>query len=203
MRKMAISINTLAELGLDTDTALGYTGGLERYISAIQRYYNNYEKNRSKVEEFFSAGDYENYMITVHALKSNSRMIGAMDMGKCFEDLEMASRNGDTDFIRAHHAEIVDAYTALIERIRPVGEADAVVAADEISGEEARKVADELLTALDDFDDELATELAKKLTGYPFRPTQKELMKQVIDQIADFMYDEAADLVREVVPAIE
>ena len=76
---------------------------------------------------------------------------------------------------------------------------DTVKPADEISAEEALTTANKLLAALDDFDDELSKELALKLTGYPFRITQKELLTQAIGYINDFLYDEAAEKIREII----
>ena len=57
--------------------------------------------------------------------------------------------------------------------------------------------------ALDDFDDELSLELAKKLLGYPFRITQRDKLNEAIALIEDFMYDEAADIIRDIEPTIE
>ena len=73
----------------------------------------------------------------------------------------------------------------------------------EISGEEARQTADKLLAALDDFDDEEAKRLAKILSGYPFRMTQADKLKEAVSFIEDFMYDEAADIIRQIVSTIE
>ena len=97
--------------------------------------------------------------------------------------------------IEVLHGDDVLAYGEVIDIIRPIGEAESVFVPGELSGDEAKKTADELLSALDDFDDERSSELANKLTGYPFRITQKEKLKKAIDLIADFLYDEAADLI--------
>ena len=200
---MGFEMTVLAEAGLDTQAGLGYTGTAEKYISAVQRFYNNYEKNSKAVYEYFLSGDYENYMITVHALKSNAKMLGASELSGYFEALENAAREGNTDYISDHTADVMTAYENLVERLKPVGEMTQVHAADEISAEEARSVADKLLEALDDFDDDLSKELAAKLSGYPFRLTQKELLKKAAGFIDDFMYDEAADIIKEIVPARE
>ena len=68
---------------------------------------------------------------------------------------------------------------------------------------EAKETASKLLEALDDFDDDLSMELAEKLTGYPFRMTQKGKLKEAVGLIGEFMYDEAAELIKEIMPAIE
>ncbi|MCR5267634.1 MAG: Hpt domain-containing protein [Lachnospiraceae bacterium] len=196
-------MNTLSELGLDVSAGMSFTGGRDRYLSALQRYYKSYDANREKVESALSSSDIENYTILVHALKSNSKMIGAADLGGLFEELEMAGKAGDTDKIRALTQKALADYQALHEKLRPVGEMEQVQAAGEISGDVAKETAEALLAALDDFDDELSAKLAAKLSGYPFRITQKTKLKEATDYISDFMYDEAAALIREILPAIE
>jgi len=200
---MEYDFSWLGGLGIDPETGISYTGGKDRYLSALQRFYKGYEKNRAKVEDFFSKKDIENYMITVHALKSNAKMIGAADLSTGFERLEGAARDGDTDVIEGETASVLDRYAALVEGLTPVGEAEKVTAADEISAEEARETVRALLAALDDFDDEAAAVLVKKLSGYPFRLTQKELCKKAEAMIGDFLYEEAAAVIQELSGAIE
>lgn len=193
----------MKEVGLDTGTGISYTGNTEKYISAVQRFYKNYKKNRAKAEEYFAAKDYESYMITVHALKSNAKMIGATNLAGYFEALENAAREQETETIEELTPLVLKEYAALIEKLKPVGEIGEVKPADEITTEEAKKAVVELLAALDDFDDERAKELAKKLSGYPFRITQAGKLNEAIAFIEDFLYDEAAVLIKEILPAIE
>ena len=161
------------------------------------------KKNREKIAEYRSDGDYENYMITVHALKSNSRMIGASALGSAFEALENAARNGDVQKIESDTDKTLSMYKDLIEALKPIENMGDVRASDEISGDVARDTVEALLAALDDFDDDLAKALIKKLDGYPFRITQKNRLKEAADLIEDFMYEDAAEIIKEIVPAIE
>lgn len=200
---MNSDITWLAEAGLDIKSGIGYTGEEDKYLSAIRRFYSNYEKNREKIMEYYSAKDYESYMITVHALKSNARMIGASELSSAFERLEKAARDGDVAAIDTLTESTLDSYRSLIDRLKPIEELGEVRAVDEISGEVAKQTADKLLEALDDFDDDLSKELAGKLSGYPFRLTQKEMLKKASAYIDDFMYDEAAEIVKEIYAAIE
>lgn len=200
---MGIEMIQIAEMGLDVKSGLEYTGGEQKYISAIQRFYKNYEKNRKKVEELYEDKDYDNYMVTVHALKSNARMIGANDLSKGFEGLEGASREKDAYYLDRHTNQVLDAYGKLIKKMKPLSEMEEVHASDEISADEARDISKKLLEALDDFDDRLSSELAKKLSGYPFRVTQRDKLKEAVSLIEDFMYDDAADIIREISSAIE
>jgi HPt (histidine-containing phosphotransfer) domain-containing protein len=197
------NLTLLSEIGLDTQAGISFTGSPEKYISAIQRFFKSFEKNRDKTRSFFEAKDYENFTITVHALKSNSRMIGATELGKRFESLELAGKSGDAAFIEANTEGTLADYAALVEKLEPVGAAASVKPADELSADQARDVAAQLLDALDDFDDELAKSLTEKLSGYPFRITQAGMLKEAKDLITDFLYDEAADLIRQITQTIE
>ncbi len=200
---MGMDILWMKEAGLDTEAGIGYTGSEEKYVSAVQRFYRNYEKNRAKVEEAFNSKDNESLKITVHALKSNAKMIGANTLSGCFESLEAAAGSNDTDVIKSLTPVVMRDYKLLIEKLDPVSKLGEVHAADEISAQTALKTVGELLEALDDFDDDLSKQLATKLAGYPFRMTQADKLKEAIAYIDDFMYDEAAQLIREIGQTIE
>ncbi|MBR6451263.1 MAG: hypothetical protein IKS87_01035, partial [Lachnospiraceae bacterium] len=141
-------LNQLTAYGINIQTGMQYTGGREKYISALQRYYKSHDANKEKVEAFLAAKDMENYSIIVHALKSNSRMIGEDALGGLFEELELAAKAGDTDLVMARTSAAIKRYDAVVEYLKPLGEMEQVKASDEISGEEAKKTAEELLAAL-------------------------------------------------------
>ncbi len=200
---MEFDFSILKENGISVTEGISYTGGNEKYVSALQRYFRGYESNKKALEDFLSAGDMENYSIKVHSLKSNSRMIGASALGDAFEELELASKDGDADLVNSKTHLALDLYARVIDAIRPFGEMEKVTAGDEITAEEAKETAEKLLEALDDFDDDLSAELATKLGGYPFRITQRQKLKEAAGLISDFMYDEAAELIKEIIPTIE
>ena len=200
---MDYDISKLEEYGVDTEVGLEYTGGYNKYISALQRFYKSYESNRAKLDETLSSGNITDFTIYVHALKSNARMIGAVELSSMFEELELAGRDGNSEAITKAAPDTIERYKRLIEQLRPIGEAKKVTAADEISAEEARETAGKLLEALDDFDDELSLKLATKLKGYPFRITQRDMLEQAVNNIEDFLYDEAAEIIRDISETIE
>lgn len=200
---MDIDISFLENIGLDTKSGMEYTGGRDKYIVMLQRFYKNFEKNRDRLDEYYASSDLENYMIVVHALKSNAIMIGASDLGSSFEQLEKASREGDITFVQEHTAPALAAYKDLIEKLKPIGDVEQVHVPGEIDGNEAKKVAEDLMKALDDFDDTLSKELAAKLMCYPFRFTQRDRLGEAIGFIDDFMYDEALEIIKEIYPNIE
>lgn len=200
---MEFNLNQLTALGVDTKTGMEYTGNQDKYLSALQRFYKSSASNRTKINEFLENKDMENFAITVHALKSNARMIGAETLAKGFETLEQASKEQDIDKVNAEIKPVMQRYEGLLLAIQPLGEMETVKAAGELTADEAKETADKLLAALDEFDDELSSDLVQKLSGYPFRITQKGKLREAADLIGDFCYEEAAELIREIIPAIE
>ena len=67
---------------------------------------------------FYSKDDLENYTIKVHALKSSSRQIGAMELGDKAEALEKAGHNEDWDFIRSNTSDTLALYKELLNELK-------------------------------------------------------------------------------------
>ncbi len=200
---MEFDLSFLNDKGIDTVLGTEYTGSRGKYLSALKRYYSNYEDNRNKLDCFYENGDLENLRIQVHALKSNSEMVGATTLSQEFEAMEKAADEGNTSYIANNIKSLLLHYGEFVELLSPIGTADIEKPADEISAETAKDISSELLTYLDDYDDEKSMELAKKLSGYPFRLRQKEELNKAIKLIADFNYDDAADIIRDITKAIE
>ena len=184
---MDFDINTLAGEGIDISTGTGYTGSKEKYISALQRFFKSSAGNKEKISAHMANRDLESLMITVHALKSNSKMIGALGLSSMFEALELASKNGDLDTVEATLPKTLEEYERILTLLTPLGQMDTLMASGEIGAKEALKTAS----------------LVKKLAGYPFRITQREKLKTAAEYIGQFMYDEAVELIRQIIPAIE
>ncbi|MCR5405407.1 MAG: hypothetical protein K6E88_01355 [Lachnospiraceae bacterium] len=200
---MEFNINRLEEYGVDPGTGIEYTGNYEKYINTLKRYNKSYEENRSRVVKALAAMDIDDYTIIVHSLKSNSRMIGAGELSTRFETLELAARAGNTSVLISDTPAVLDIYDTLIRQLAPLDEDDETAAATLISAEEAHKTVDELLYALDEFDDELSSKLVLKLSGYPFGDKEREKVDKVIGYISEFMYDEAADIIKQIAAAIK
>ena len=72
----------------------------------------------SSLEQFFDAKDWENYRITLHALKSTSLTIGAVALSEEAKALEMAAKNGDESYILSHHQAVMEQYINLLNSLK-------------------------------------------------------------------------------------
>ena len=102
---------------LDARAGLGYCAGSEGiYTEALKSYAVG--KLRDEIEECYEDEDWKKYGIKVHALKSTSLNIGAVELSEFAKALETASRNGDTAFIKAQHENIMKEYDEILANLR-------------------------------------------------------------------------------------
>uniref|UniRef100_UPI00298DF850 hybrid sensor histidine kinase/response regulator n=1 Tax=Treponema sp. TaxID=166 RepID=UPI00298DF850 len=77
---------------LDVERAVEMAGGLDNYLVVARTFYSSIIDIASGIEDFFKMNDIKNYTIQVHALKSSARIIGAQDLSKKAEYLEMLGK---------------------------------------------------------------------------------------------------------------
>ena len=108
------SINTAAGLKNCMDDA-GF------YIEILGEFRDNSGDRKTNLNSAFERNDVQSYRIYVHSLKSAARTIGAEELSALAERLEFAARDGSTDFIAAHHAELLERLDAALEDILSAG----------------------------------------------------------------------------------
>ena len=73
---------------LDYEEAIKRLGSEELIARALEEFYRAAGENANEIESLFESGDYENYTIKVHALKSTAASIGAKDLSAIAARLE-------------------------------------------------------------------------------------------------------------------
>lgn len=107
--------------GLDVDMGLSYCGQDEDFYGAILRDYIQSGRD-IELHAFYEAGDWENYRTKVHALKSTSLTIGAVQLSEAAKALEMAAKSGDIDYIQSNHQKAMELYADLINSMKEIPE---------------------------------------------------------------------------------
>ncbi len=106
--------------GIDAAVALKNSGSEESFLSVLGIFYESYGSKSQEIEKYFESQDWENYTIKVHALKSSSRLVGAMGLGNDAEALEMAGKISDVAFITEHHGALMSEYKTVWEALTPM-----------------------------------------------------------------------------------
>ena len=112
---------SLRSAGLDPQTGLRYCQNDESfYRSLLAEYAQEAKEKAPGLQRFYAEGDWKNYAILAHALKSTSKMIGASALSEQAARLEAASSAGDADALRKEHEDMLVRYQGLSRRILAV-----------------------------------------------------------------------------------
>ena len=107
---------------LDLDSGLSYCGDEEDYMEALSMYLGSAEKKAEEIEKYWAARDIKNTTIKVHALKSSSRAIGALELGEFAARLEKAGNSGDSDMLDKELVELISRYRQLARDLEPLND---------------------------------------------------------------------------------
>ena len=106
--------------GIDSAVALKNSGSEESFLTVLQIFYDSYASKSEEINGYYDSKDWENYTIKVHALKSSSRLVGALHLGDGAEALEMAGKNNDIDYITSHNEELMNEYRTVWDALTPM-----------------------------------------------------------------------------------
>ncbi len=192
---------------LDKLIHVNVSKGLENSLKDIEMYRtllsSFISSNRPETfKEQLDSHDLAAYQISVHALKSSARYIGAeelSDLAKHFEDLArdreeqeiLDNKDGLEELLDTVLQEIQE---ALDEAENIPDDTDDAEGGEEISKEEAVEKLDHIVELLQDMDTEEAEDALKEFTGYAGIPAEaRKEVKKALTLVGDFDYDEAAE----------
>ena len=141
--------------------AVENAGGFENWLRVTKTFAASIEEKLAEIQDYFAKGDYKNFTIQVHALKSAARIIGAEKLSAMAEELENA---GNT---LQKTPELLDIYRSYIPLLEPVKnyESESVGEERETSPEEIESIRNTMLEACQDCDlaamEDAFTELKK------------------------------------------
>ena len=104
---------------LDVKTGLGYCMESKMFYTEMLNDFSDGKKDE-ELAEFLQKEDWDNYRITVHALKSNAKTIGALELSEEARIQEMSAKEKRTEEVAANHQALAEHYKRLQNRIRTV-----------------------------------------------------------------------------------
>ena len=125
----------LREAGIRTEDGLRFCDGSETlYRTVLAEFLDSAEEKKQKLRQYYSAGDWENYSILVHSLKSSSRTIGAQALSEAAAALEKAARESDTDSLSRlnepmmrQYCRLTDTLEAWLRSVKQVPDTDEIL----------------------------------------------------------------------------
>ncbi|MBP5174282.1 MAG: response regulator [Treponema sp.] len=103
--------------GISLHTAMQNCGSPDVFMVAVREYYTNIKKRADDIERFARTKDFKNYTIQVHALKSSSRLIGALELSEQAAYLEKCGDEQNEAEINAKTADMLTLYRSYIDKL--------------------------------------------------------------------------------------
>ncbi len=101
----------LVRAGIDVQMGLDYCCGDEGfYLEMLRMFSQQSEGKRDEIIALYGAENWTDYAVKVHALKSTALTIGAKELSEWARLLERAGKNGDIQYIRDNHDQLLRMY---------------------------------------------------------------------------------------------
>lgn len=102
--------------GMDVDVALTNCGGSQVLEQVLIEYYNAIPERAATIERYAASGDWKNYTVAVHALKSTSRLIGVLSLSEEAAHLEHCGDIAQGRIAGASAASVEEALREIAEK---------------------------------------------------------------------------------------
>lgn len=167
--------------GLNTKAALKLLGSEKIFWAALKDYYSVIRKKAEQIRQLEQNGDWKNYTIEVHALKSSSKQIGALELSALAADMEEAGNAGDVERIHQHTPSLIHQYLKYDQILSPYFTSDtaASVAKHTISPDQLQQIFRSLRTAMEDLDMDSMDAAMYEMSRYHFEGWQQDLYEQL------------------------
>ena len=178
---------------IDTAQGIKHCGNEESYLQALTTYAGSVNALAEETEGYLLSGDIRNFTVKVHALKSTSRVIGAMKLGDLAEKLEAAGHTNNTAFIADRTDELLERCRALGELLSPLTESGSLplISAEQL--DEAYTLIREFLSVADY---ESAIQIISELGDYSFPENEKTRCEALIKAAGQFDYDKMNEIMK-------
>ncbi len=177
---------------LDVNSGLIHCGSREAYMATLKMYLEAAPRNAEEIERYWSVRDIKNTTIKVHALKSTSRVIGALKLGDFAAQLEKAGDSGDTETLEKELGELLSQYRELAEELEPLSDIKSNEESDTrplITEEDMKEAYTAILEFCASYDFDSVVNVVESLDDYRFpeeEATRFEAVKKAVD---NFDYD--------------
>ncbi|MBQ6840963.1 MAG: hypothetical protein IJO63_02455 [Bacilli bacterium] len=103
---MNSKLTFLTEKGIDVNTGLSYLGDESMYNDILLDFKNGFIEQMNGIKNAYETSDHQNYVILVHALKSNCKTLGIMSLAELAYNHEMKGKENDIAYINEHINEL-------------------------------------------------------------------------------------------------
>ncbi len=188
--------------GIDVKEGLKNFGTWEAFIEILGDYYKLIESKAHKIENCIEDGMIREYTIEVHGLKSASRIIGATELSKQFEELERLGNAENITEIQTKTPEVLTLYRSYKKILEPYGRKPEANL-KEVSLEELVLYVQGIKEAIAGFDLDTADAAMKQLEACRIPECCIPMMEELRPLMADVAMEEIVVVTEKMIKALE
>lgn len=185
--------------GLDTQAAFKLLGSEKLFWEVLNDYYRTILKKAALIIQLEQEEDWKNYTIEVHALKSASRQIGAMELAELAAKMEQAGNASDDALIHLYTPKLINQYLTLEKILKPYFQQENGCDTQEkpLASTEAINQAFVLLReAFSNLDMDQMEEVMKQMMKFSYAEDQQELFEQLCGAVNELDTDASEDIIK-------
>ena len=191
--------------GVDPEVGLkNYGGDMGRYLQIIKYIYDDGPGHIQRLKDCLSSKNYRQYVYEAHALKGLMAGIGAAHLSELARLQEYAGRDGkvgvidrEGDFLIAQYEKMLEGIRDALEDVGMLREEIIPIREEELSWEEFSNMLHALQGSLELLEQSEASRKLDNLLTYPMDAGLRRQLLEVKRAVADFEYDEALELIRQ------
>ncbi len=182
--------------GLNTELALKYLGSKKLFWEVLGDFYKVIRKKISLIRTHYENQDWKNYTIEVHALKSASKQIGALELSKKAADLEQAGNEGNIELIQKETDSLLEDYDHYYDILKPYCDTDSTENKDKesVTDDIISSIFADFREALDNLDMDGMEETIKTMGSYSYDEKHTELFEQLKNAVDELDVDTCEDI---------
>lgn len=180
--------------GIDKELGIQNCGSEDVFNVVLEAFRQDIPDKLENINNAYNKEDWKRYGTEVHAIKSSSRMIGAMKLSKLAESLENAADNDDIELIKEKNDELVDLYLGFMsdEEVKEI-EVEDSSDKKEINEEIWKDACMTLKEFADNMDMDGMTMILESLDEYDLNDEQKKLKKNIAALSMKLEWDKIID----------
>lgn len=184
--------------GLDTKAALELLGNEKLFWAVLGDYYRVIDQKCEAIKRYETEERWKDYTIEVHALKSASRQIGAMELSRQAEHMESAGNNEDAEQIHACTDEMLAKYRWHQEILKPYFvEEEKKLGDRKMTGDVLAELFQSMQDAMEELDSDAMETVIQEIEQYAFDERQRGLLDRLRGAVEDIDTEECEAVIEE------
>lgn len=189
--------------GIHMSASMKYVGDdIQQYIHLLELFASErVNEKKAKLHDAYRKQRWEDYLVSVHALKNSARTIGANRLADMAYEHEQNCKMHYFVFIIDHYEELIYEWNETIRVIRCFLNKEisrntyTSINKGEISEEEWGKNISQLVDYMNQFKKREATLLIQKMEAYSLDEKKRELIQKISDALSEYDYDKAREYI--------